>query len=439
MVGSAEARPRLLFVSPRFLFPMDQGGKIRSGNILRGMKGGAFDVTLASPAPSDLDRFAPDLEAACDRFVSWRQRPRNPIGRLLALANTVPVSVASDRSRLGLDCISRALADKPDVVVVDFPHAGVLVPQRIDAASVMFTHNVEAEIFERHADRAKGLWRLVWRDQQRKMTRFEGETLRRFDAVIAVSKRDADALSARYGLARVDRIDTGVDLDFFDPAPFGPAPDPGPDGGTLVFTATMSWPANVEGIHFLLDEVWPALVAARPRIGAVIIGRDPPASLSDKIKARGLNVTLTGFADDIRPYVARSHVYVIPLWVGSGTRIKAFEAMAMGRPVISTTLGIEGLDVTDGEHFLRADSAEAFSHGILSLLDDIALRDRIADAARRLMLDRFSWAKVAAQFEAICLDTVERRSLISQSSWPGLTRPSEPARCLERWPGQARP
>ena len=105
--------------------------------------------------------------------------------------------------------------------------------------------------------------------------------------------------------------------------------------------------------------------------------------MADKIRQRGLNVTLTGFVDDIRPYVAQSHVYVIPLFVGSGTRIKAFEAMAMGRPVISTSLGIEGLDVTDGEHFLRADNAEAFSRGILALLDDAALRSRMAGAARQ--------------------------------------------------------
>ena len=405
---SSAGRPRLLFVSPRFLFPMDQGGKIRTGNILRGMHGGAFEVTLASPAPADVARFKGDLDAACDHFVSWPERAPSRIGRVLSLASAVPVAVASDRSSAGSACVSRALAAKPDVVVVDFPHAGVLVPDRIDAASVMFTHNVEAEIFERHAARGKGIWRLVWADQSRKMNRFEGETLRRFDSVIAVSKRDADALAKRYGLAEVAEIDTGVDLDFFAAAPPDAAQDPGPDGGTLVFTATMSWAANVEGIHFLLDEVWPSLVAARPRINAVIIGRNPPASLSDKIKERGLNVTLTGFVDDIRPYVALGHVYVIPLFVGSGTRIKAFEAMAMGRPVVSTSLGIEGLDVTDGENFVRADDAEAFSRGILALLDDRAARDRIAGAARRLMEDRFSWNKVAAQFEAICLGAFNR-------------------------------
>jgi glycosyltransferase involved in cell wall biosynthesis len=102
-------------------------------------------------------------------------------------------------------------------------------------------------------------------------------------------------------------------------------------------------------------------------------------------------------------------VYVIPLFVGSGTRIKAFEAMAMGRPVVSTSLGIEGLEVTDGEHFLRADDADAFTTSILSLLDDAAMRARIAGAARALMEAKFSWAEVARQFEAICLRALERR------------------------------
>ena len=373
------------------------------------MHGGAFEVALASPAPPNVTRFLADLEAACDRFISWPERRPTAVGRLISLAGTVPVAVASDRSKAGSACIQGALAAKPDVVVVDFPHAGVLMPDRMNSTSVMFTHNVEAEIFERHAARGKGLWRLIWSDQNRKMARFEGDTLRRFDTVIAVSNRDKDMLSKRYGLARVEAIDTGVDLQFFAAAAPGKAADPGVDGGTLVFTATMNWPANVEGIHFLLDEVWPTLVAARPRIKAIIIGRNPPASLADKVRLRSLNVTLTGFVDDIRPYVAQSNVYVIPLLVGSGTRIKAFEAMAMGRPVVSTSLGIEGLDITDDVHFLRADTAEAFSRSILALLNDPGLRTRIAGAARCLMERRFSWKNVAAQFEAICLDALERQ------------------------------
>ncbi|MFL5286029.1 MAG: glycosyltransferase [Rhodopila sp.] len=282
------------------------------------------------------------------------------------------------------------------------------MPSRIDTASLLFTHNVEAEIFERHAQRATGAWKWIWAHQARKMARLEQSALSRYDTVIAVSDRDRDVLAKRYGLRDVEAIDTGVDLDFFPAHPPEAADDPGADGGTLVFVATMTWAANVEGIHFLLDEVWPRLTAVRPKVRAVIIGRNPPQALSDKIRERGVDVTLTGFVDDIRPYVAKANVYVIPLFVGSGTRIKAFEAMAMGRPVVSTTLGIEGLPVTDGGNFVRADNAEEFAAAILRLLDDAPQRHRIAAAARRLMEERFSWANVARQFETICLRTIER-------------------------------
>jgi glycosyltransferase involved in cell wall biosynthesis len=388
---------------------MDQGGKIRTGNILRGMKGGAFEVTLVSPAPADQGRYATDIEAACDRFVSWPEQARSRVRRVLALASRLPVAAATDRSVAGQEVVRRALEERPDVVVVDFPHADVLMPARIAAAGVMFTHNVEAEIFERHARRERGIRKLVWADQSRKMHRLEQKALRRYGSVVAVSERDRDVLARRYGLPEVEAIDTGVDLDFFAMNGPGSEPDPGTDGGTLVFTATMSWAANVEGIHFLLDEVWPRLMAVRPRLRAVIIGRNPPAALAEKIRTRRADVTLTGFVDDIRPYVAAANVYVIPLFVGSGTRIKAFEAMAMGRPVVSTTLGIEGLDVTDGENFLRADDADGFARAILALLEDRSMRARIAGAARRLMEERFSWSRVAAQFEAICSRAAGRK------------------------------
>ncbi len=400
-------KPRLLFVSPRFLFPMDQGGKIRTGNILRGMKGGQFDIVLASPAPADWERHKADIQSACDRFAHWPEQGPSRLRRVMALASRLPVAAATDRSAAGSALIRHELGTAPDVVVVDFPHADVLMPPRIDAASVMFTHNVEAEIFERHVTRSKGIWKLVWSDQSRKMVRLEQASLARYDSVVAVSDRDRDALAKRYKLPVVEAIDTGVDLDFF--AMNQPEPAPPADGGTIVFTATMSWAANVDGIHFLLDEVWPLLTKVRPNIRAVIIGRNPPAALTQKVAERSLNVNLTGFVDDIRPYVRDANVYVIPLFVGSGTRIKAFEAMAMGRPVVSTALGVEGLDVTDGENFLRADSAEAFARQILALLADDAMRARVAGAARALMEDRFSWSRVARQFEAICDRALQRR------------------------------
>ncbi len=394
-------KPTLLFVSPRFLFPADEGGKIRTSSILRQMKSGAFGIVLASPAPPDLDRHRDELDGVCDRFLPWMAAPASPLRRVRALLDPRPVSVATDDTAEGRAAVDQALRDGPDLVVIDFPHAAVLAPDPFPVPSVVFTHNVEAEIFERHARVATGPMRLVWPGQARKMQRFEGETLRRFSRVIAVSRRDAAALKERFNLPEVDAIDTGVDLGFFTPQ--AAPPPPGPEGGLVVFTGVMDSPANVEGVRYLFDKVWPIVLQARPAARALVVGRNPSAALQ---AAAPPSFSFTGTVDDIRPHVARSHLAVIPLNVGSGTRIKAFEAMAMGRPVVSTSIGIEGLDVEHGEHLLIADAASDFAAAVLALLADAGLRDRLARNARALVETRFSWARVARQFEAICLRAV---------------------------------
>ena len=394
-------KPRLLFISPRFLFPLDQGGKIRTSNTLRGLKGGAFEITLAAPVPADWRRFEAEIAGLCDRFVHWPEPRAGLPGKLLALAGGLPVPVATDRSAAGTAVIAAEYAGAPDVVVVDFPHAMVLLPPGpMPGASVMFTHNVEAEIFERHAEVAKGPMRLVWRDQARKMRRFEGAALRRFDAVIAVSERDARALERQFALPLVDAIDTGVDLDFYNFTP--PAPVPA-GGGRLVFSGAMDSRSNIDGVTWLAEAIWPRIAAARPAAEVIVVGRNPAEALVSRIKTLGVPFRFTGFVDDIRPPIMGADVSVIPLRVGSGTRIKAFEAMALGRPVVSTRVGTEGLDITPGEHFLEEDTPDGFAAAVLALLDDPARAQAMAQAARARLEERFSWRHVARQFEAVCL------------------------------------
>lgn len=398
--AAARPRPRLLFVSPRFLFPMDEGGKIRTANILRGLKNGAFEITLASPVPPGWEAHADEIALVCDRFASW-PAPHMPFYiKLLALTGKLPVPVASDWSEDGCAVVEAELKRRPEVMVVDFPHANVLLPLALPGATrrVMFTHNVEAEIFERHASVARFPLRLIWHSQARKMRQFEGESLRNYHHVIAVSERDAKALTAAYGLRRVSAIDTGVDLAFYRYTPPAPAPA---DGGCVVFCGAMNSRSNIDGVTWLLEAVWPLVRASRPAAQALIVGRNPPSELVARFAGQG--VRFTGFVDDIRDHVASAQVSVIPLRVGSGTRIKAFEAMALGRPVVSTRVGIEGLDVVEGTHFLPADSEAEFASSILALLGDAPRAAAMAEAARALLEARFSWDHVASQFEAICL------------------------------------
>jgi glycosyltransferase involved in cell wall biosynthesis len=403
-----QARPRLLFVSPQFLFPADAGGKIRTTGILRAMKGGAFDVTLALPAaPDEAVRYAEDLRGICDRVVCWPAMPRKrgllaSLKRALALFGPLPVSAAADRSAAGQQGVAALLAESFDVVVSDFVHSCVLFDD-LPPHSVLFTHNVEAEIFARHARHAKGaLKRAVWRSQRRKMLKFEARWLPRFDKVIAVSERDLGFFLENYGVRGGEAIATGVDFEFFGAGPAQARPANDPRGGELVFTGSMDWPANIDAMTYCMDAIWPLVVERRPEARLTVVGRNPPTGLIAEARRRGLNWQFTGLVEDIRPFVRDADLYIVPLRVGSGTRIKIYEAMAMRRPVVSTYIGVEGLPLEAGAHYRRADHPQEFAAEILRLLDDPEDGYELAEEAYNFILKRFSNRHIARRFEEIC-------------------------------------
>lgn len=405
----SEGRPSLAFVSPVFLFPNDAGGKIRTTNILRGLKGGAFDVTLIGPADAEQRaRWKVELEGVCERFVAWdppRARPRAL--RALDLFDPLPVNVVADRHEAALATVRHELnAHRFDLVVFDFVHAAVLMPPALDMPSLCFTHNVETEIFARHAQQTRQpLMRRVWASQAAKMERYERDVLRRFDTVVAVSERDAAAFRERFGLDSVGVIPTGVDLDFFSWAePPVPSASHAP---TVVFVGSMDWAANIDGVEFFIDEVWPRVLAKLPQARFVVVGRNPSAAVVERAR-KTTNVEFTGRVDDVRPHVHRAQAFVIPLRVGSGTRIKAFEAMAMGCPVVSTAIGVEGLDVVDETHYLCRDGAAEQATAVLQLLTDAPLRRRLSQEARACVEARFGHRVAADVFERHCLETMKR-------------------------------
>lgn len=406
--ASADATPRrralkVAFVSPVFLFPADAGGKIRTGNILRGLKeSGQFDITLLSPAFGQQQReWQGELDRLCGRFIGWApSTPRPRWQRAPDLLAALPINVVNDRTPAAMAAVEETLAaERFDVVVFDFVHAAVLRPDSLQGATVCFTHNVEAEIFERHAKTAASApLRWLWASQAAKMRRFEREALARFTRVVAVSERDAKMFEKNDGLKTARAIPTGVDLDFFSwQAPAHGRP-------TVVFTGSMDWEANVDGIRFYIDEVWPRVLARVPNAQLRVVGKNPPASL---VQRNLTGVSFTGFVDDVRDHARDAQAFVIPLRVGGGTRIKAFEAMAMGLPVVSTSIGIEGLDVDDGTHFLRADGAQALADATLKLIADGDLRLKLSRAARALVEERFGHRVAADVFGRILVEAVQ--------------------------------
>ena len=395
----------LLFVSPRFLFPVDSGGKIRTTQILRGLKGGRFSVRLVSPATPELVRkHSVELTEVCDDFRWWPLRqpgPLGPLARAMHVFDRLPIPVRTDWSDAGADLIARCMAEDPAVTVFDFVHSVVLAPPRLSTPSVLFTHNVESEIFERHARVARNtLLRALWRNQTEKMRRFESEALGRFDVVVAVSERDARAFRGECESVRTAVIPTGVDLDFF--RFHEPASD-----NRVVFCGSMDWLANQEAVNFFLDEIWEPIAARVPDAQMTVIGRTPPPALVERATRRAVNWTFTGYVDDVRPYMRGAAVSVIPMRVGGGTRLKVYEAMAAGTPIVSTAIGVEGLPLVDGAHYLQADDPAAFSDAVVALLQDRSRRVTMARSARALVESRFSFVAAARVFEEACCRAVE--------------------------------
>ena len=404
-------REVLLFVSPRFLFPVDSGGKIRTTQILRGLKGGRFSIRLASPmGPHSAQQYAQDLHTVCDEFVGWPERAvgrLNGFARLRHLPGRLPIPVATDYTRAAAAAVTRELQRRPSVVVFDFVHAAVLAPATLEAPAVLFTHNVEAEIFERHRQVAGNrLMRALWTNQHRKMRDFESQALGRFDVVVAVSERDSRKFAADYGTAAPVVIPTGVDLDFFSFEPPRREHD-------IVFCGSMDWLANQDGVQFFMEEVWPRIIAQAPQAKMTVVGRAPPAALVEAAARRGYAWKFTGFVDDVRPHMSGAAVSVIPLRIGGGTRLKVFESMAMGPAIVSTSIGVEGLPVTPGRHCIVADDAAAFAQATVTLLRDAERRSQISLDARRYVEANFGYSVAAQAFERACGLAIDRRGRVA--------------------------
>lgn len=352
------------------------------------------------------EKFAAEIDSVCDELVAWEPRSTSNLLTQLKkigwVTRQVPIPVMSDWSRDAQHIVAEEISRVPDLVVFDFPHSAILAPDLIQCPSVMFTHNIEAEIFKRHWQVAKSpVHRWLWRNQYRKMLRYEKSVLERFDTSVAVSIRDCEFFQNEYQVEGCRSIPTGVDTEFFDHK----LPN---NDRQVVFCGSMDWLANIDGMQYFFDEVWPLIRKAVPDARMNVVGRNPPASLVSRVCSAAPEWKFSGFVEDVREHVQESAAFVIPLRVGGGTRIKAFEAMAMGSPVVSTSIGIEGLPVEHGSHFLRADNPKEMAGAVVSLLNDAGLRNRISKSARELVENKHGYRGVARVFENICEDTMVR-------------------------------
>jgi glycosyltransferase involved in cell wall biosynthesis len=285
--------------------------------------------------------------------------------------------------------------ESADVLVCDgLPAAAALIEARV-RPRVVFERNIEFKILKRKWSTTQNpLRRLILGREWRKTRTTEEQICREFEYVISVSEQDRSTFRAEFGIDSITAVPTGVDAHYFQPLPVQPR------RGNLVFVGSMDWQPNEDGIFWFVKDVYPQVKRAWPGASLTIVGRNPSSRLR-ALAAPDSSVEITGTVDDVRPYLAAAEVVVVPLLVGSGTRIKIFEAMAMSRPVVSTTIGAEGLPVNPGKEILLADAPGTFADAVVGLLRSDEERRAMAQAARDRILAEHTWDSAAKRMHEI--------------------------------------
>ncbi|MCA1626528.1 MAG: glycosyltransferase, partial [Acidobacteria bacterium] len=299
-----------------------------------------------------------------------------------------------------------------DVAVCDFLSASLNFPRELKTPTVLFQHNVESALWGRQAAHdPHPLKRVAFKLEAAKMLAYESATVGRFHHTIAVSEHDREQMMSMTDPARITVVPTGVDLRQYRAAAAAADVESGAtvtasvSAPLVMFLGSMDWEANIDGVDYFCRDIWPAVLAAVPGARFRIVGRNPHPRVK---KLASDSVEVTGTVPSVIDHLQEADVFVVPLRVGGGTRLKIFEAMALGKAVVSTTIGAEGLEVTHGRDVLLADDAQTFADNVETLLRDTRIRREFAEAAVELAA-RHDWSVVVNRFEDALAEAVKSK------------------------------
>ena len=423
---------RILFLTQIVPYPPDAGPKIKTWNVLRYLAAQGHDIILASFVRPEEVQFVPMLEQVCKAVhaVPLKRSRLADIGYWLRSQLTGRPflierddiqgmrRVVADVLRSGrIDCIHAdqltmtqyALpyaGRKPDTVDpinvdrTDNPHSNVSTQTHYRLLLVFDAHNAVWTIVERMRQNLPWLLRPVAGLEARRVKSYEGMLMKTFDHILAVTEIDRiDLLEAASAVDRrgqdkkitaslpapVTVIPIAVDTDQIQPVSRQPG------SKTILTLGTLHYPPNADGVRWFLQEVFPLVRKRIPGVNLTIVGKNPPNDLIQSARENPDWITVTGYVPGLRPHLQSSALVVIPVRAGSGMRVRILDAFAFGMPVVTTTVGLEGIDARHGEHVLVGDTAGEFAENVIFLLGDEDLQDKLSLNGRRLVEERYDW------------------------------------------------
>ncbi len=378
---------KILHLMPYCPVPPVFGGALRTYHLLRNMTS-RHDVTAVTFG-TEADRkrmvevFGPGLRKVVMVEKDWL-RQHHRLGQIAATLTGQSSFRFISHQREIQRAIDRVLEwDRFDIIQTEFPMMGSFKLES-DAARIVDEHNVEYENFRRMYVNSRSLLRKAhYYLESVKMYREEIDSCRRQDALFVTSLRDKEILDADLPGVPKYVIPNGVDMEYFrrDDAP--------PDPHSIVFSGMMGYVPNYDGMMYFLDSIFPRILRDLPDTRIMIVGMQPPKELRARASDR---VVITGFVDDVRPYLSRASLYVVPLRMGSGTRLKILEAMSMRVPIVTTSIGCEGIAVTHGESLFIEDDPACFAERAIQILRDGELRRRLVSKGYELVRTRYDWS-----------------------------------------------
>jgi len=392
---------KILFIDEELPYPLQTGKKIRTYNLIKQLAG-SFDVRYlafgdGAVRQDQAIRHLTDVGVSC-YLVNVRLQRKSGLlfyWRLFAnLFSEYPYIVSSHYKKEFLETMRRIIDDnRPDIVVAEWTPYGRYFEGFDSARKVVVAHNIEADIWWRyHEHETNPLKKLYIKRQAVKTERFERALFASVDGIIAVSEEDKAKIEKTCGQRPVGLVENGVDTGYFSPSS-----DP-VEPGAIVFTGSMDWRPNQDAVRYFVTEIFPRLKKEVKEAHFYVVGRAPSLSLRSLATDE---IVVTGTVPDVRPYLRKAALVVAPLRIRGGSRIKILEAMAMRKPVISTTVGAEGLRVTPGENILIGDSSDEFARNCLRALTDMPYSSRLADNGYDLVNRHYRWETIAekmAQF-----------------------------------------
>jgi len=392
---------KLLFVSQQAPWPLDSGGNLRTYHLLRAL-GERFEVTLVATDPGG-DAALHLREVAHEVVLVPAMNKTGALQRAASLFKSLftsePVLLAHNRSA-ELDAVCRERLESGDYSALHLNHLDTTPYARYSKGVpvVIDTHNVLSEYALRRSEHESGAFgRWLWRREARLLKAREPLELSLCQRVIACSERERATFLSMEPALEVRVVPNGADINAVTPVA-----DPAQNAPELLFVGDLAYGPNKDAAHSFAAEVLPRVRKLVPDAVFRVVGKDPSPEL-----AAMEGVEVTGFVEAVSPELERARIFVCPIRYGSGTRLKLFEAFAAALPVVSTSLGAEGIDYVDGEHLMIADSPGDQAGAILDLLGDDALARQLGRSGRGLAIERYDWVELGRELVEVYLELIK--------------------------------